>query len=288
MTVLENLKYQFFKDDSAIKQIIMINLAVFALTLLVGVLNFFFMFNADQLLSYFYAPSNVAKLLIRPWTMVTNIFFHDGVWHILGNMLWLYFIGRILQDFIGNRKIQLIFLLGGIIGTLFYVSAYNIFPVFDGKESVLLGASGGVMAIVIATATLVPNYQIHLFGMLSIKMKWIALIKIAFDLASISSGAGNEGGMIAHIGGAVFGFLYILYVQGRIGNFELKTSFDKKTGPFTKVHVSETKVKGQQAKSEGSYKPNQQEIDAILDKISQSGYDSLSDKEKHTLFKASE
>ena len=282
MSTWEKIQYEFYKGDSAIRQIIMINLAAFIFTVFVGVIARLSGFPPEDLLEYFYIPSNIGKLIIRPWTILTNIFFHAGFWHLLGNMILLYFIGRILEDFMDFKKIWKIFLYGGISGALLFVTSYNIFPVFNevvGYKK-LLGASGGVTAILVATGTYLPRYQIRPFGLFNVELRWVALFFVFRDLYMFPV-SDNTGGLFAHMGGAIFGLVYVLNLQGRITrpNLNQKSFFwdrhrdERSRGPI----ITDKKPK-----------PNQEEVDAILDKISQSGYDSLSKLEKEILFKASE
>ena len=282
MTTWEKIQFEFNKGNSAIRQIIMINLGAFIFTVFVGVIARLSGFAPEELLTYFYIPSNLGKLIIRPWTLLTNIFFHAGFWHLLGNMILLYFIGRILEDFMDFKKIWKIFLYGGISGAMLFVISYNIFPVFnevvDYKK--LLGASGGVTAILVATGTFLPRYQIRPFGLFNVELRWVALFFVFRDLYMFPV-SDNTGGLFAHIGGAIFGLIFILNLQGKITKPNLnQTSFfwDKKRDERMRGPIITDKKP----------KPNQDEIDAILDKISQSGYDSLSKYEKDVLFKASE
>ena len=282
MSTWEKIQYEFYKGDSAIRQIIMINLAAFIFTVFVGVIARLSGFPPEDLLEYFYIPSNIGKLIIRPWTILTNIFFHAGFWHLLGNMILLYFIGRILEDFMDFKKIWKIFLYGGISGALLFVTSYNIFPVFNevvGYKK-LLGASGGVTAILVATGTYLPRYQIRPFGLFNVELRWVALFFVFRDLYMFPV-SDNTGGLFAHMGGAIFGLVYVLNLQGRITRPNLNQK------PFFWDRQRDERSRGPII-TDKKPKPNQEEVDAILDKISQSGYDSLSKHEKEILFKASE
>ena len=282
MSTWEKIQYEFYKGNSAIRQIIMINLAAFIFTVFVGVIARLSGFPPEDLLEYFYIPSNIGKLIIRPWTILTNIFFHAGFWHLLGNMILLYFIGRILEDFMDFKKIWKIFLYGGISGALLFVTSYNIFPVFNevvGYKK-LLGASGGVTAILVATGTYLPRYQIRPFGLFNVELRWVALFFVFRDLYMFPV-SDNTGGLFAHMGGAIFGLVYVLNLQGRITRPNLNQK------PFFWDRQRDERSRGPII-TEKKPKPNQEEVDAILDKISQSGYDSLSKHEKEILFKASE
>jgi hypothetical protein len=225
---------------------------------------------------------------------------HTGIFHILFNMLMFYFMGTILHDFLGSKKVWITYLGGGIIGALVFLISYSIFPVFAASRSLgfLVGASGSVMAITAAAATLIPEFEVMLFGVFRVKLKWLALGLILIDIAGIPSG--NPGGGIAHLGGAFFGMLYILSIQGRVNNpfsklfNNLNKIIPKSSKPDEKKiyrekvysNTESKKANNRQAKRNG--RPNQDEIDAILDKISNSGYDSLTKEEKEILFRASE
>jgi membrane associated rhomboid family serine protease len=286
MSTWEKIKYEYNKGGSAIRQIILINLGVFVFTIFVGIIAKLSGFQPNELLEYFYIPSNLGVLLIRPWSVITNIFFHSGFWHILGNMLMLYFIGRVLEDFMDSAKVWKIFLYGGLAGAALFVISYNVFPIFAEVKSYkkLLGASGGVTAILVATGFYVPRYQIRPFGLFNVEMRWVALFLVFRDLYLFPV-SDNTGGLFAHIGGAIFGMLFILQLQGKI---ELPTINGESIIPsrMKKIDVDESTLAQERAYKK--HQPNQDQIDAILDKISQSGYDSLSTTEKDILFKASE
>ncbi|MDG2455585.1 MAG: rhomboid family intramembrane serine protease [Bacteroidia bacterium] len=286
MSTWEKIKYEYNKGGSAIRQIILINLGVFVFTIFVGIIAKLSGFQPNELLEYFYIPSNLGVLLIRPWSVITNIFFHSGFWHILGNMLMLYFIGRVLEDFMDSAKVWKIFLYGGLAGAALFVISYNVFPIFAEVKSYkkLLGASGGVTAILVATGFYVPRYQIRPFGLFNVEMRWVALFLVFRDLYLFPV-SDNTGGLFAHIGGAIFGMLFILQLQGKI---ELPTINGESIIPSRtkKIDVDESTLAQERAYKK--HQPNQDQIDAILDKISQSGYDSLSTTEKDILFKASE
>jgi membrane associated rhomboid family serine protease len=286
MSAWDKIVYEYNKGNSAIRQIIMVNLAAFIFTILVSFAARLGNFPAQNILEYFYIPSNLGKLLIRPWTIITNVFFHADFWHVAGNLILLYFIGRILEDFMSNRRIWTIFIVGGVVGALLFVIAFNVFPEFHEvvKTKKLLGASGGVTAILVATGMFLPRYEVRPFGLFNVEMRWVALFFVFRDLYMFPVSQ-NTGGLFAHLGGALFGALYILYIQGRLG-FELP-DFNKIAPKKMRTSKPDETIINKQRTAKKT-KPNQEEIDAILDKISQSGYDSLSKSEKEILFKASE
>jgi hypothetical protein len=219
------------------------------------------------------------------------MFTHKDIWHILFNMLWLYWFGRIFLEYLDGRKLVAVYLLGGICGALVYILSFNIFPVFTGivADSVAIGASASVMAVVIAIAAYVPDYTINLLLLGRIKIKYMALG--IFILTSILDFSVNSGGKLAHIGGAFFGYFYIMNLKhghdigkgiNRIIDF-FATLFK----PRKKLRVTHKKVADEfeynKIKAE-----HQKRINRILDKISKGGYDSLTREEKETLFKESQ
>lgn len=289
MDVLGELKYKF-KQGNAVVQIILVNVLAylfFALLYLV-----FFLFNQSAVLGAFLKwlmlPAAPENLMYQPWSILTYMFLHEGFLHILFNMLWLYWLGNLFQQYLGNVKTFQAYILGGIFGGLVYIASYNIFPAFSNQVpiSFALGASAGVLSIVVATATLLPEYSIQLFIFGSVRLKYIALISVLLDLISIPNG--NAGGHIAHVGGAAFGYLFIkfIYSQSKLPN-TLDSIFSGIGNWFKPKPKMQIKHKQKTTTFYTGNKPNQQEIDAILDKISKNGYESLSQKEKEILFKAS-
>lgn len=208
------------------------------------------------------------------YSVVTSLFVHAGLWHILGNMLWLYFVGIILEDLLGKKHIWKLFFGGGISG----VMLFYILSVAFNNTAPLVGASAGISAILVATAIFTPNYRVYLFGIIAIELRWIVVAKIVFDVLGMFGGL-NAGGSQAHVGGYIFGALYITELKG-IWNFPKitwkKTNFQGRPSRSANVSINN---------QENS--PSQEQIDQILDKISKSGYDKLSKKEKEMLFKAS-
>ncbi len=282
MNIIDEIKFTF-SSSNAVRKIILINISVFIFTSLINAL-LFLMNDNSGLLSVFMRqlmlPASFINFIKQPWSIITYMFLHDGFLHILFNMLWLFWLGSILHEYLGNKKVYEAYFGGGIFGGLLYMICFNIFPVFqtsiDGAYA--LGASAGVLSIIVATATLLPDYSIQLLFFGAVRLKWLALITVVLDFIGIPSG--NAGGHIAHIGGALFGFLYIKYLyQKNILPHWLTNIFKRKSK--VKVHYKTTFMKT------GNEIPTEEDIDDILDKISKSGYDSLNKKEKELLFKAS-
>ncbi|MBL3656323.1 rhomboid family intramembrane serine protease [Fulvivirga sediminis] len=296
---LGEFKNAFNRPNYSHVQLIIINVVMFVL---IGLLNVIMNLAQTQveLLSYIALPANFDVFITRPWTIMTYMFTHVGIWHILMNMLILYWFGRILINFLGSDKLIASYVLGGLAGGVLYMVAYNFIPYFAQAVdvSILFGASAGVLAVVAAAATLVPNYTVVLMFIGPVKIKYIALFYVV--LSFLQSTGSNAGGEIAHLGGALMGFVYIKQIQKGtdLGNWIIRIMYFFKriftSSPKIKVSYKRTKTsRKSKAQSSGgsspvsSKKSDQAEIDAILDKISEKGYDSLSKEEKQKLFNAS-
>jgi len=301
-SIWQDIRHQYDYGGAHVKLII-INVTVFIaanLLLLFGDLLMQANYGSKFIL-WFMPVADVTALIKKPWSIFTYMFLHERFFHILFNMLFLYWFGNVLKDLIGNAKIVPIYIYGGLSGVLFFILAYNIFPAFNGQlMTPILGASAGVMAIVWAAATIAPNYTFFLFLLGPVKIKWIAVFYVVMDLIQMRHG--NPGGHLAHLGGAFMGYLFILQLQR--GNdwakpfYYLDDMITNWRNPIPKikvVHKKEKKVKAATAVG-GSSKmgtqmrtaSKQEELDNILDKISRSGYDSLSPEEKAFLFKVSQ
>ncbi len=287
--IAEELK-KIFKSGSALTKLIYINIAVFLFYHIAHL--FFYLFAAGdhfKLYSWLAVPSNMETLLTRPWTLITYMFFHTEFFHILFNMLWLYWFGRIFLSYFSNRQMISVYLWGGVVGAIFYIAAYNIFPVFAVQKysAFALGASAAVIAIVSGISVYVPNYTINLLFLGRIKLIYIALFTIVLDIISIS--VSNAGGHIAHLGGAFFGYLFASNIKKGVDitawfsslRRKIKKLFKRK--PKMKAYTN-TKPPVDDREYNRQKHATQQEIDHILDKISKSGYEGLTQKEKEILF----
>ena len=247
--------------------------------------------------NWFILPAEPLKLATRPWTLITYMFLHEGVFHLLGNVLWLWAFGYILQDLAGNNKIVPLFLYGGIAGALLFLLANNTFPALvstiDGRT--LQGASAGVMAVAIATTTLAPHYRVFPLLNGGIPLWIITIVFILIDIASITGS--NGGGHIAHLGGAAMGLFFVLQLKrGNDLGAWINRFFDWTANLFNpdKKEWKKTAKKEHYYNTKGTqpYKKvanvTQKRIDEILDKINQQGYRFLSDEEKEILKRASE
>jgi membrane associated rhomboid family serine protease len=279
-TLWQNIQYKVLRSDSKLNLLIGINVFVFLLINLADTLGkFFFKTGIIDFYSteYLLLPSSLPRLLTHFWTPVTYMFMHAGIFHILFNMLWLYWFGQIFEEYLGKKRTVGLYLMGGLAGAFLFILCYNTVPLFANESAPLVGASASVMAIIIGTATLLPDYTISLILIGPVKLKWIALFIIVIDFFGIVGP--NAGGEIAHLGGALIGFTYIKQVQK--GN-DWIANISNIFKPKSKLKVVSKSTSGKPAG-----KPRQEEVDLILDKISQSGYDSLNRQEKEILFRAS-
>ncbi|HKG07504.1 MAG TPA: rhomboid family intramembrane serine protease [Pedobacter sp.] len=281
--VFQDLKYKVFQSGDPSYLYIGVNTIIFVVLALIN-LPLFLSGNGGLgydgfIREYAGFPASISKLPVRFYTIITYQFFHDGFFHLLFNMLWLFWMGRIFLEFQKPRAFHFVYLSGGVAGALLYLAAYNIFPVFAQSVAgaTVIGSSAAVMAIVVATATLLPDYSIRLLLFGDVKLKYLAIAYVLLDLIGIASQ--NAGGSFAHLGGALLGFTYIKMLKN---GTDWSSIFKRKP----KLRVVKNESAGRPSKKNTS-SIDQREIDAILDKISQSGYEKLTREEKETLFKAS-
>lgn len=301
MTIADEIKGSF-RHGTALTRIIYINASVFLVIKLIEMIGVLAgrPSIASALVTFLSVPASLNALAAKPWTPLTYMFTHQGFIHILFNMMWLYWFGKIFLSYLDQRKLVSLYILGGLAGALLYIAVFNIFPAFAGTVhvSVALGASASVMALVVATAVYLPDLELQLLLFGRIKLKYLALI--TFLITSVFDFSVNTGGKIAHIGGALMGlawgysmkngkdiglwlnriidFIVMLFKPGK----RLKVVYKKtKAGPGTSK--AKTDYDYNQAKAE-----RQKAIDHILDKISKGGYDSLTREEKEILFSESQ
>jgi membrane associated rhomboid family serine protease len=297
-SIWSDIRNEFQREDNMVYRIIVANVIVFLAINLVRVGIFFVLgqeginpFPGNNLFTdivrWFSVPAALGDVISKPWTLFTYMFLQEGIFHILFNMLMLFWFGTILRDMSGNHRILPVYILGGLSGAILYIIAFNLAPVFQPhlEGSFALGASAGVLAVVVAAAALAPEYRLHLILFGPVRIKFIALVLVILDVILLPGG--NYGGHLAHLGGAIFGFVFVKQLQRGV---DMSSWFSSATGAllglFTK---SEGKMKAHRggAQKRRSQASEQEKIDVILDKISQSGYDSLSTEEKEFLFKAS-
>lgn len=295
--IIDDIK-QSFKKGSIFIQLIYINVGVFLVTALVSVFMQLFNRSPLGLFHWFELPASFTRFIVQPWSILTYMFMHADIFHILFNMLWLYWFGSMFSYFFSAKHLRGVYVLGGILGGLLYMLSYNIFPYFSSavEVSYMVGASASILAIVVATAYREPNYPVRLLLFGTVRLKYIALFVVISDLLFLTSS--NAGGHIAHLGGALTGLWFaaslskgkditawINKILDAISSlFSAGTWKRKKRKPTMKVHYNrDPKDYDYNAQK----KAQSEEIDRILEKIKRSGYDSLTADEKKRLFDAS-
>jgi len=299
MGFIDNLKLEY-KIGGVVQRLIFWNVGLFLFPLIIfsllklgGITSPALDWTIGATQNWFTVNSNPADLLWKPWSLVTYAFLHYGFLHLLMNMLWLFFAGRMFLTFFTQKQFFGLYILSGIFAALIFIISYTLLPIFNGINTPMVGASAAVMAILVAAAVYAPYYEVRLMLIGTIKLWYIAAFFIVMDLIYIS--AENTGGHIAHLSGALFGYLYIVLLRrgtdlstgvSAFLDFFTNLSRSKKSAPFRKVHRN-TPSQQQHRKTAASRAKDltQQQIDDILDKIGQSGYDSLTKDEKDFLFK---
>ena len=301
MSIVQDIRSTFNRRDNALMQLIWLNVLVFASLIL---LKFILKFSSaigyyPMVMTQVQISSALPVLLRHPWTLLTYAFTHEEFFHILFNMLNLYWFGQLVREYLGDRRLVSIYILGALAGAVLFLLTYNFVPAFQqGLGTPMVGASAAVTAIIVAGATLLPDYTFMLILIGPVKIKWIAAVVVLISLAGVNGG--NPGGEIAHLGGALLGFVFIRRLQagrdlGRpvqaVGNWFVRLTSRQ---PAMRVSRSERRAEpvaasaASPARKPAPGQPVQDEIDTILDKISRSGYESLSKDEKQKLFRASQ
>ena len=298
-----------FKMASLLARIIYVNVGVFVVLRLIGVVGFLFGFDASAIISYVELPSSPWWFLHQPWTIVTYMFAHYDVLHILFNMLWLWWFGQLFLQFFSPRHLTGLYFVGGFGGGLLYMLAYNLLPAFAWHDGLLLGASASIIAIVVATAVQAPNYRVMLLFFGSISIKWIAIVTIFLDFIGVT--ADNAGGHISHIGGALVGLLFVVMLRRGVDitkwfnaiidffvNSYRRLSSQGGRGQRVRIDPSRSRRRSRQqtttpprpdsgGNGTGISPEDERVMDEILKKVKESGYGALTDDEKSRLFQAS-
>jgi membrane associated rhomboid family serine protease len=279
-SILTDIKNIIQQPGNGLMKIIVANGAIFIALMIarVGLL----IAGESGLFDVFFAqvslPSSLDLIVQRPWSLITYFFLHIEIFHLIFIMMFLYWFGTIIQDFIGNKRLVQLFFYGGLAGAAAFILAMNTVSFFIAKgPNFLNGASAGVFAVVVAAATIRPNYQVHLLLLGQVRIKYIAAFYVLWSF--IETTGSNAGGNIAHLGGAILGFIF---AKNFLAASKPQAIFEIKIKEFAQAVNQQF-----QARKEPETVP-EDELNAILDKISQSGYDSLSDYEQKRLFKASQ
>ena len=280
MSFIDTIKYKY-KTGSIIEKLIYLNVVIFGLTLFITVFQGLYKGQQNFLVQWFALDDNLDKFLTKPWSIVSYGFLHADFVHLIFNMITLYFIGNLFIQYFSQKQALTFYILGTLFGGILYVLSQNYFPLFEGMNSSLVGASAGISAIFIGIATYMPNYQIKIRFIGFVKFWHLAVIWLSFDVLGLIGA--NAGGSFSHLGGSLFGFLYVNQASNKKINLSgIFTSFFKRKEKTLKtVHKSAKRKQNTTKKSA----PNQEQIDSILDKISKSGYDTLTKTEKEFLFK---
>lgn len=290
-----------FRFGNTLNRIIIINVAIFLfISLFCLVLKFS---NGGNLPTFYHSfihffafSSDWKEVLFHPWSFVTHMFMHEGFFHLLFNMLILYWFGKIIGDLLGDRRVLPVFIMGGFAGALSYFLSMNLFGFIGQGTSYAIGASAGVMSIVFASAVTSPNYIMRLILLGDVKIKYIALVLVLVDIFALGS-MKNTGGHFGHLGGAAFGGIFVTMLRNgkdisesfnriydKIVNFFYSINVKAKKSPLNVVHK---KDKTKKDHKDASKRRHQEQLDRILDKINKQGYSKLTDEEKEFLFQAS-
>ena len=262
-----NVTKNFFpnKEMPIHKYIILINVLVFLIPLIMNTILYLLNIKTLSFFNFFDLHPQINYLLKNIWTIMTYAFIHNDIYHIFWNMFILYFASEYFLNFFDEKKYIKTYFYGILFGGLFFVLSYNLFPVFKNDFTTLIGSSAAVYSVLIFICTYFPNNKVNLI-LFNIELKYIGIIYILLSLVQIP--IENPGGNIAHLGGALWGYLYAMSIYNNSFNINLKEIINKIK--LNNLNKSE----------------NQKMIDAILDKISESGYESLTKKEKELLFKS--
>jgi len=286
MSTFDDLKYKF-KNLDAFGKIIAINVVIFFIGLIFKSLLRF------NLFTYFELPSGIMDFLFQPWSLITYGFLHNGLLHVLFNMLFLYYLSQVTTNLFRSKMVLNIYFLGIIFGGLAYLTYSNLLPAsLVSSNGVLVGASAGVSALLLFVAAYMPNSEIRLFNMFNVKWKHVAMVIVGLDLFRIILGM-NQGGYIAHLGGYALGYVYATQL---VKGTDIGTGFERTMDKFMNLFKSKSNLKTvhrnkskktttSKTKKDTIALDKQKKIDIILDKISKSGYESLSSEEKAFLFK---
>ena len=256
-----------------LQKLIVINIIFFIIPLLLNTFLWLFELKDISIIDYFVVEADLMSLIFKPWSLITYGFLHGSFSHLFWNMIMLFYFGNILVNYFGDKRLLNVFFNGILFGGIIYIISYNLFPVFTGVSSKMIGSSAGVMAILFYITSYNPNHTIRFF-FLNIKLLYIAIFLLLMDIIQIP--VENSGGHIAHLGGALIGFLMFRSFKG-IDFVDIYTNLSTKK--------NNKKIKRNKTFSGSNF--DQKKIDSILDKISESGYESLTKEEKNYLFKAS-
>lgn len=287
MNIIDDLKLQY-KIGGIVTRLLFWNVALFVIPWLFFELLSLLGITIDYM-QYLSLSSNPADLLWKPWSLFSYAFFHTGILHILFNMMVLNFSGRLFMTYFTSKQLFGLYVLSAIFAGISYVLIFYLLNI----NAPIVGASAAIMAILVATTTYYPLMDLRLLIIGNVKLWHVTAVIVVIDLMQLRSE--NMGGHISHLAGAVFGFIFIKLLQNgtdlsaavsRFIDFFTKLFQKNTASPFKKVHKNYSRPVVKSVSKIVTKDKSQQQIDEILDKISQSGYDSLSNEEKEFLFKA--
>ncbi len=288
MTFTEQLRYRLQQLNGA-EKLILVNVACFVLPLFVKTLLFLFNIPSGMFLGWFELSSSWGDLLFKPWTLVTYSFLHSGFFHLFWNMYLLFFASRLFLNLFQEKTFFNVYFLGVLVGGFTFMTSYALFPAFQNSSPMMIGASAGVMAVLIFMSTYSPDLEVRLI-LFNVKLRYLGLAFVLLDVIQIPYG--NAGGHLAHIGGAALGFFY---VQRLNKGTDIGIPFERFVDSILKIFKKKSSLKtvyrntsNKKAQDSSAQKDSnfQKRIDEILDKISASGYESLTKEEKEFLFRA--
>jgi len=302
--LFDDFRNEFSKPNNTLVQLILINTVVYLAIVILYVSSH--VLGATDIYRLVIVnlaiPTSIEAFIHRPWTLLTHIFAHEEIFHILFNMLFLYWFGRLIDEYLGSRRLVGLYVMGGIAGGVFFLVIYNLVPYFQNQAvgTQMLGASAAALSVAVGAATLLPNYTFHLLFFGPVRIKYIVFFFVVLSFAQ--SVGPNAGGNIAHLGGALMGFFYVKLLQNGtdLGRpiYWVVDGWSNLFKPKPAVKVSyrqrsSASAQGSVYAAAGSSSssvsaPDQDEVDTILDKISRSGYESLTREEKQKLFRASQ
>ena len=277
MSLIQNIKNEF-KNSNYLNKLIYLNVFVFLILNISSVFFSLFLIDIKSFSENLMLSSNTSEIIKHPWTLLTYMFLHENFLHLLFNMIWLHFGGKLFLQYLNQKQLLNIYILGGLSGGILFIIAFNYLPalILHNENAMALGASASVLAIVFALATYMPNYKINIPLIGFVKLKYIALFFIILDFLSIPKG--NAGGHIAHLGGAFFGYIYIKQINQKKNN---------KDNSLIKFFINIFRPVKKMNQKQKNKTDNQRNIDLVLEKISKSGYNSLNKDEKELLFNSS-
>lgn len=287
MNFKDQLTYRLQQLNNA-EKLILVNVVCFVLPLFLRTILYLFNIPSGVFIGWFELSADWGELIFKPWTILTYSFMHSGFFHLFWNMYLLYFASRLFLNLFSSKTFFNVYFLGVLIGGLTFLVSYSVFPAFQNSSPIMVGASAGVMAVFIFIATYSPDQEVRLI-FFNVKLRYLAIAFVLLDVIQIPYG--NAGGHLAHLGGAALGYFYVRRLnQGT----DIGLPFEALSNRILKLFKKQSNLKTvYKNKSNSVSKKNavhddldQQKIDSILDKISTSGYDSLSQKEKDLLFQA--